>query len=63
MGWPSITVPLELNGEGLPLGIQLVGAPFAEQSLFATARWFERQLEPMPAPKPVSAPPAEHRVG
>jgi aspartyl-tRNA(Asn)/glutamyl-tRNA(Gln) amidotransferase subunit A len=62
MGWPSITVPLGLNGEGLPLGIQLVGAAFAEQSLFATARWFEGQLEPIPAPKPVSAPPARHPV-
>jgi aspartyl-tRNA(Asn)/glutamyl-tRNA(Gln) amidotransferase subunit A len=62
MGWPSITVPFGLNGEGLPLGIQLVGAPFGEQSLFTTARWFEQQLEPMPPPQPVSATRAEHLV-
>lgn len=62
MGWPSITLPIGLNSEGLPLGVQLVGAPFAEPSLFAAARWVESQLDPMPAPNPVSALPAAHSV-
>jgi aspartyl-tRNA(Asn)/glutamyl-tRNA(Gln) amidotransferase subunit A len=62
MGWPSITVPFGLNGEGLPLGMQVVSAAFGEQSLFETARWLERQLEPMPAPPPASAPQAEQIV-
>jgi aspartyl-tRNA(Asn)/glutamyl-tRNA(Gln) amidotransferase subunit A len=53
MGWPSITVPSGLSAEGLPLGFQLVGAPFAEASLFAAARWTERQLVPISAPDPV----------
>ena len=62
MGWPSITLPIGLSSEGLPLGLQLVGAPFAESSLLAAARWVESQLDPMPAPKLVSALPAEHSV-
>jgi aspartyl-tRNA(Asn)/glutamyl-tRNA(Gln) amidotransferase subunit A len=60
MGWPSITLPIGLSSEGLPLGVQLVGAPFAEPSLLAAARWVESQLGPMPAPKSVSVPPVEH---
>jgi aspartyl-tRNA(Asn)/glutamyl-tRNA(Gln) amidotransferase subunit A len=51
MGWPSVTLPIGLNSEGLPLGVQLVGSPFAEAALFDAARWVERQLDPMPAPK------------
>jgi aspartyl-tRNA(Asn)/glutamyl-tRNA(Gln) amidotransferase subunit A len=51
MGWPAVTLPIGLDGDGLPLGVQLVGAPFAEPSLFAAARWVESQLDPMPAPQ------------
>jgi aspartyl-tRNA(Asn)/glutamyl-tRNA(Gln) amidotransferase subunit A len=54
MGWPSITLPSGLSSEGLPLGVQLVGAPFAEPSLLSAARWAERQLERMPAPDSVA---------
>jgi aspartyl-tRNA(Asn)/glutamyl-tRNA(Gln) amidotransferase subunit A len=50
MGWPAITLPNGLNSEGLPLGLQLIGAPFAEASLLAVARWATSQLDPMPAP-------------
>jgi aspartyl-tRNA(Asn)/glutamyl-tRNA(Gln) amidotransferase subunit A len=50
MGWPAVTLPSGLNSERLPLGLQLIGAPFAESSLFAVARWASSQLDPMPAP-------------
>jgi aspartyl-tRNA(Asn)/glutamyl-tRNA(Gln) amidotransferase subunit A len=55
MGWPAITLPTGLSSEGLPLGMQLIGAPFAEATLFPAARWAERQLDPMPAPESVAA--------
>jgi Asp-tRNA(Asn)/Glu-tRNA(Gln) amidotransferase A subunit family amidase len=45
VGLPSITVPSGLTPEGLPLGLQLVAAPFAEARLLATARWCERTLD------------------
>jgi aspartyl-tRNA(Asn)/glutamyl-tRNA(Gln) amidotransferase subunit A len=56
MGWPSMSLPVGLNGEGLPLGLQLVGSPYAEPSLFAAARFVEKELEPMPPPQPAYAP-------
>jgi Asp-tRNA(Asn)/Glu-tRNA(Gln) amidotransferase A subunit family amidase len=62
MGWPGITLPSGLSSEGLPLGLQLIGAPFAEPSLFSAARWVERLLDPMPAPGTVAEAPAAHMV-
>jgi Asp-tRNA(Asn)/Glu-tRNA(Gln) amidotransferase A subunit family amidase len=44
VGLPSITVPSGLAPDGLPLGLQLVAAPFAEARLLAVARWCERTL-------------------
>ena len=44
IGVPTIALPTGLNSKGLPLGIQLVGAPFAEDRLFAVAWWCEKAL-------------------
>ena len=33
-GHPALTVPLRLGDEGLPIGVQLVGAPFDDERLF-----------------------------
>jgi aspartyl-tRNA(Asn)/glutamyl-tRNA(Gln) amidotransferase subunit A len=43
-GFPAITIPSGLSRSGLPLGIQLVAAPFAEEKLLAAARWCEEAL-------------------
>ena len=43
-GLPTITLPSGLSADGLPLGIQLVGAPFREDLLLAAARWCEQAL-------------------
>ncbi|MDQ0314732.1 Asp-tRNA(Asn)/Glu-tRNA(Gln) amidotransferase subunit GatA [Amorphus orientalis] len=40
-GLPAIAVPAGLSGEGLPLGLQLIGRPFREADLFAPARAIE----------------------
>ncbi|MBN1224892.1 MAG: amidase [Candidatus Aminicenantes bacterium] len=44
LGVPTISLPLGLNEEGFPLGIQIAGPPRAEDILFSAARWCERIL-------------------
>ncbi len=41
-GLPGISVPSGLSAEGLPLGLQLIGRPFDEESLFALAGVIEQ---------------------
>ncbi len=43
-GFPVVTLPATLTGEGLPLGIQLVGAPGKDLQLLRVARWVEERL-------------------
>ena len=43
-GLPTVSFPMGLSGEGLPLAIQIVGRPFEEASLFRVARWCERMI-------------------
>lgn len=41
-GLPGIAVPAGKDGRGLPLGLQLIGKPFDEETLFAAGRVIER---------------------
>jgi aspartyl-tRNA(Asn)/glutamyl-tRNA(Gln) amidotransferase subunit A len=41
-GLPSIVVPAGLSKEGMPLGLQLIGRPFDEETLFRTAAVIEK---------------------
>ncbi len=41
-GLPGIAVPAGLSKEGLPLGLQLIGKPFDEETLFQTAAVIEK---------------------
>jgi aspartyl-tRNA(Asn)/glutamyl-tRNA(Gln) amidotransferase subunit A len=41
-GLPGISVPAGLNSQGLPLGLQLIGRPFAEETLFTLGAILER---------------------
>jgi aspartyl-tRNA(Asn)/glutamyl-tRNA(Gln) amidotransferase subunit A len=53
-GFPAMTIPSGLSGSGLPLGIQMASAPFAEDTLLEAAQWCERVLDITLAP-PVGA--------
>jgi aspartyl-tRNA(Asn)/glutamyl-tRNA(Gln) amidotransferase subunit A len=56
IGAPSIALPTGVAPDGLPLGTQLVAAPFAEAGLLATARWVETAVAFTAAPpEPPSA--------
>ena len=41
-GLPGIAVPAGLSSQGLPLGLQLIGKPFDEETLFQTAYVIEQ---------------------
>ncbi|MGF9692578.1 Asp-tRNA(Asn)/Glu-tRNA(Gln) amidotransferase subunit GatA [Rhizobium sp. 0TCS1.26] len=41
-GLPGLSVPAGLDSRGLPLGLQLIGKPFEEETLFKTAHVIEQ---------------------
>ena len=41
-GLPGISVPSSLDAQGLPLGLQLIGRPFEEETLFALGAVIEK---------------------
>jgi aspartyl-tRNA(Asn)/glutamyl-tRNA(Gln) amidotransferase subunit A len=48
---PGLSVPCGLHPtKRLPVGLQLIGRPFDEATLFRAARALERESEPLPAP-------------
>jgi aspartyl-tRNA(Asn)/glutamyl-tRNA(Gln) amidotransferase subunit A len=50
-GLPGIAVPAGLDAQGLPLGLQLIGRPFDEETLFSAAHVIEQaagQFKPQP---------------
>ncbi|MGV7033644.1 Asp-tRNA(Asn)/Glu-tRNA(Gln) amidotransferase subunit GatA [Methylobacterium symbioticum] len=51
-GLPGIAVPAGLDSQGLPLGLQLIGRPFDEETLFAVAQTIEDAAGRTALPKP-----------
>ena len=41
-GLPGLALPAGLSAGGLPLGLQLIGRPFDEESLFSIAEVIEK---------------------
>jgi aspartyl-tRNA(Asn)/glutamyl-tRNA(Gln) amidotransferase subunit A len=50
-GLPGISVPAGRDGKGLPLGLQLIGRPFDEETLFAAGQVIEDAAGRMVLPK------------
>ncbi|MCD7108783.1 Asp-tRNA(Asn)/Glu-tRNA(Gln) amidotransferase subunit GatA [Rhizobium sp. DKSPLA3] len=50
-GLPGIAVPAGLDAKGLPLGLQLIGRPFEEETLFKTAHVIEQAAGRFTPPK------------
>lgn len=45
LGLPTISVPCGFTASGLPIGMQISGAPFAELAVLALAHAYERETE------------------
>ena len=44
-GVPALSVPCGFSGEGLPMGLQIVGRPFAEDTVMKVAHAYEQNTE------------------
>jgi Asp-tRNA(Asn)/Glu-tRNA(Gln) amidotransferase A subunit family amidase len=49
-GLPAIVVPAGVNGEGLPISIEILGRPFSEATLLSIAHAYERASQKRVAP-------------
>jgi|TARA_B110000037_G_scaffold14900_1_gene15594 amidase len=49
-GWPSVVIPCGLDELGLPIGIQLIAAPFREDQCLALAEFIQAELDFYPLP-------------
>jgi aspartyl-tRNA(Asn)/glutamyl-tRNA(Gln) amidotransferase subunit A len=43
LGWPSISVPMGLGKDNLPLGLEIIGSPYDEATVLAVAMAFQRE--------------------
>jgi len=43
-GLPALSLPIEKNSDGMPVGLQLIAAPYNEQTLFDGALSLEREV-------------------
>ncbi len=50
-GLPGLAVPAGLDSQGLPLGFQLIGRPFDEETLFAVGEVIEQAAGRFPVPQ------------
>ena len=57
-GVPAISVPCGFTASGLPIGLQILGAPFEEEKLLRVARMYERATDWHTRRPPVTTPPA-----
>jgi len=51
-GLPGISVPAGFSADGLPLGLQIIGRPFDEETVLRAGQVIEDAAGPAPAPEP-----------
>ena len=51
-GLPGLSLPCGLSSEGLPIGLQILGRPWDEETLLAVGGALESARGPFPKPGP-----------
>ncbi len=52
-GLPAVALPVSVDGRGLPVGLEILGASGRDEELVAIAALLEARRGPLPAPRPV----------
>jgi len=50
LGMPAVVIPFGMSGEGLPIGVQLIGRPYEEELILEVAARLEEVRGPFPGP-------------
>jgi amidase len=50
LGMPAVAIPFGMSGEGLPIGVQLIGRPYEEELILEIAARLEEARGPLPGP-------------
>ena len=50
LGLPALVIPFQMTGDGLPVGVQLVGRPYEEELLLEAGLELEQARGPFPSP-------------
>jgi aspartyl-tRNA(Asn)/glutamyl-tRNA(Gln) amidotransferase subunit A len=45
LGWPSVSVPMGFDEDGLPLGLEIIGAPYEEATILRLAHAFQQETD------------------
>ena len=53
-GLPAVALPVAVDGRGLPVGLEILGAGGRDEDLIAMAGVLEARRGPLPAPRPVA---------
>jgi amidase len=54
-GWPGVVIRAGQDQSGLPIGVQILAAPFREDRCLAVAKWLEEKLPDFKPPATTSA--------
>lgn len=45
LGWPSISIPMGFDKNGMPLGLEIIAPPFEEAAILTAAMQFQRETD------------------